>query len=129
MYFQKSGNKYHAKSTSYGGNVYHSKLEAAYAQELDLRVNAKDIKSWDRQVKLDLKVNGVHITNYYMDFIVHHNDGSREFVEIKGMEMPLWKIKWSILEATFDKYFRKHPDDYMTLIKQSSWGMYKKRKN
>ena len=129
MYFQKSGNKYHAKSTSYGGNVYHSKLEAAYAQELDLRVKAGDIKDWERQVKLDLRVEDKHVANYYIDFVVHHNDGSREFVEIKGMVLPLFQIKWRIFENTFDKYFRKHPDDCITLVKQSSWGMYKKRKN
>jgi len=119
-YFQRSGNKYRAKSTEYGGHVYHSKLEAAYACELDLRKKAKDIKDWERQVKLDLRVNGVHITNYYIDFIVTHNDESREYVEVKGMEMEVWKIKWAILEAVFDTDFRKHPDDKLMVIKQSS---------
>lgn len=121
-YLQKSGNKYHSKSTAYAGNVYHSKLEAGYAQELDLRIKAKDIKSWDRQVKLDLKIDGQHITNYYIDFIIHHNDGSREFTEVKGFETELWRMKWKILEATFDKEFKEHPDDRLTVIKQSSWG-------
>lgn len=121
MYFQKSGNKYHAKSNQFQGITYHSKLEAAYAEELELRRMAKDIKSWDRQVKLDLKVNGMHITNYYIDFVVHHNDGSREFVETKGLELGEWKMKWRILEATFDD-FKKHPDDRLTVVKQSSWS-------
>ena len=118
---QYNGNKYHSKTTQVDGITYHSKLEAAYAQELTLRERAKDIKSWERQVKLDLKVNGEHITNYYIDFIIHHNDGSREFVEVKGMEMEVWKLKWRILEATFDD-FKEHPDDCLTVIKQSSWG-------
>lgn len=120
-YTQKSGNKYHAKSTIYEGVVYHSKFEAAYAQELDLRVRGKDIASWDRQVKLDLKVNGQHITNYYIDFLVHHKDGSREFVETKGFATAEWQMKWRIFEATFES-FKKHPDDFMTLVKQSAWG-------
>ena len=120
-YLQKSGNKYHAHSTEYAGNVYHSKLEAGYAQELDLRIKAKDIKRWERQVKLDLKVNGIHIANYYIDFIITHNDDSQEYVEVKGMETDLWRMKWKILEATFDD-FKKHPDDSLTVIKQSSWG-------
>lgn len=119
-YFQKSGNKYRAKSTEYNGVIYHSKLEASYAQELDLRIKAKDIKSWERQVKLDLRINDVHITNYYMDFVITHNNGEKEYVECKGMELPLWKLKWSILEATFDEQFREHPDDSLTIIKQSS---------
>jgi hypothetical protein len=122
-YLRYNGNKYHAKSTMYEGVVYHSKLEAAYAQELDVRVKAKNIKSWERQVRLELKVNGVKICTYAIDFIVHHNDGSREFVECKGMEMDLWKLKWKILEATFDD-FKEHPDDRLTVIKQSSLMRY-----
>ena len=92
-YTQKSGNKYHSITNQYNGLTYHSKLEAAYAQELDIRVKAGDIKSWDRQVKLDLKVNGQHICNYYIDFIIHHNDGTKEFVEIKGFETEVWRLK------------------------------------
>lgn len=120
MYLQKSGNKYHAHSTQYEGQTYHSKLEAAYAQELDLRVKAKDIKGWDRQVRLDLKVNGMHICNYYIDFIAYNNDGSKEYIEVKGFETEVWRMKWKILEATFDE-FKDDPDDSLTVIKQSSW--------
>lgn len=117
-YMQKSGNKYSAKSTNYNGVSYHSKLEAGYAEELDWRVVAKDIVRWERQVKLELKVNGVFIANYYIDFIVYHNDGSREFVEVKGLELEVWKIKWKILEATFED-FKENPDDHLTVIKQT----------
>jgi hypothetical protein len=113
-----TGNKYRAKSSIYNGVTYHSKLEAAYAKELDLRLKAKDIKGWERQVKLDLRVNGQHINNYHIDFIIHHNDGSREFVEVKGMALEPWKTNWKILEATFED-FKEHPDDRMTVIKQS----------
>jgi hypothetical protein len=126
-YIQRSGNKYHAKSTEYNGHVYHSKLEAAYAQELDLRVRAKDIKSWDRQVKLDLRVNGQKICSYYIDFVILHNDDSKEYVECKGVEMEVWKLKWRILEATFDTDFRQHPNDQLTVMKQTSWGSPRKR--
>lgn len=128
VYLQKSGNKYHSNTTQVDGVTYHSKLEAAYAEELRLRLMGKDIKSWERQVKLDLRVNGVHITNYYIDFVILHLDGSREYVEVKGMELPVWQMKWKILEATFDKDFKEHPDDRLTVIKQSSWGGPKLRK-
>ena len=118
---QYNGNKYRAKSTQFQGITYHSKLEAAYAEELELRRMAKDIKSWDRQHKFDLKVNGMHITNYYIDFVITHNDGSKEYVECKGLELGEWKMKWRILEATFDD-FKESPDDRLTVVKQSSWG-------
>ena len=122
MYYQKSGNKYHAKSTEYGGHVYHSKFEAAYAQSLDLAQQAGDIKEWERQVRLDLKVNGQKICSYYIDFIATHNDGSKEYIECKGVEMEVWKIKWRILESTFDTDFRQNPNDQLTVVKQTSWG-------
>jgi carboxypeptidase C (cathepsin A) len=127
VYIQKTENKYHAKSQTYNNITYHSKFEAGYAAALDLAVKAGDIKKWERQVKLDLKVNGQHITNYYIDFIVHHNDGSREFTELKGMEMETWKMKWKILEATFDE-FKKNPDDSLLVLKQTSWGPPRRRK-
>jgi len=114
MYYVKRQNKYNAKSTEYGGLIYHSKKEAGYAQELDLRIKAKDIKSWERQVRVDLKVNDQHICNYYMDFVVTHNDGSLEYVEVKGFQTEVWRLKWKIFEAIFNK---EHPDIILTIVK------------
>lgn len=125
-YHVKTENKYHAISQTYNGITYHSRFEAGYAATLDLSVKAKEIKSWQRQVKLDLRVNSQHITNYYIDFIITHLDGSREFVECKGMELDLWKMKWLILEATFDE-FKQNPDDKLTVLKQTNWGPPRKR--
>ena len=103
----------------YDGVIYHSKLEASFAAELDLRMRAGDMSHWERQIKLELKVRGIRITNYYIDFIIHHYDGHREFVEVKGMATEVWKLKWKLFEATFED-FKKHPDDVMLLVKQSS---------
>lgn len=116
--------KYGNIKKEYNGIIYDSSFEADQAFELDMRIKAKDIKSWERQVKLDLKVNGQHITNYYIDFIVHHNDGRREFLEVKGFETETWKLKYRIFEATFDD-FKENPDDFMSVVKQSSWKQWK----
>ena len=118
MYQQKSGNKYHAQSSEYNGIRYDSKLEAAYAAELDIRKRGKDIKNWERQTTLELKVNGLKICNYKIDFIIEHNDGSFEWAEIKGFETMEWRMKWKLLEATFDDH-KRTPDDRLTVIKQS----------
>ena len=121
VYFKKwSGNKYRAKSTIYNDKTYHSKFEAGYAESLDWMLKNKEIKGWERQVKLELKVNGFHITNYYIDFIITHLDGTKEFVECKGYETNEWLTKWRLLEATFED-FKQSPDDFMTMVKQSSW--------
>ena len=111
--------KYKNKSSIYNGITFHSGFEASYAAELDLRIRAKDIVRWERQVKLDLKVNGHHINNYFIDFIAYYPDGSREFIEVKGMELEPWKTNWKILEATFED-FKQHPDDRLLVVKEKS---------
>lgn len=105
------GNKYGAKSFEYNGIRYHSKKEAGYAADLDILIRAGEIKSWKRQVKLDLRLNGIHITNYYMDFIITHNDGSEEMVEVKGFETEAWRIKWKLAEAIYSDEYK------MTIVK------------
>jgi hypothetical protein len=108
MYFQKrpfkdKGNKFNAVSQVYHGHRYDSKKEAAYAMELDWRIKAKEVDRWERQVKVDLRVNGVHICNYYCDFKVWLKDGTVQYHEVKGMELPLWQLKWKIFEATINE--------------------------
>ena len=94
MYWQTKQSKYGNVAKEYNGITFHSKKEAAYAQELDLRIKAKDIKSWERQIKISLDVNGYHIANYYIDFVITHNDKTKEYVEVKGFETDVWKMKW-----------------------------------
>lgn len=106
MYQVIRQNKYRNVKQVYDGYPYMSKKEAAYAQELDLRVKAKDIKSWEKQVKLDLRVNNLHICNYYVDFKILHYDGSEELVEVKGFETATWRIKWKLTEALYEQKYK-----------------------
>jgi hypothetical protein len=64
---EPKSSKFNAKQTEYGGVVYHSQKEADYADELDLRLRAKDIEGWERQVRVPLEVNSQRICNYYLD--------------------------------------------------------------
>ena len=114
IYFQKRGNKYGAKSSIYNGIAYHSKKEAGYAQELDLRIKAKDIKKWERQVPIELRVNGELIAKYYVDFKIYHNDKSEELVEVKGFETEVFRLKRKLLEATL---LKEHPEIIYTIVK------------
>lgn len=115
MYFQKT--KWStAKKQIYNNQKYDSGFEAGYAAELDLRQKAKQIKSWERQVKIPLDVNGYHIANYFIDFVVYHLDGITEYVEIKGYATETWRLKWKIFEALYcDK-----PDVVLTVVKQTN---------
>lgn len=119
MYRVKSGNKYHAERQFYNGVQYDSKAEAGYAAELDLRLKAGDIKGWTPHVQIPLTVSGKHICNYEIDFVVNHNDGHLEFVEVKGMVLPLWRQKWRIFEATYKDTW---PDADLTVVKISQMG-------
>jgi hypothetical protein len=117
-FIKKTGtNKFNAVKAEYLGRWYHSKGEAEYAMELDWRKRAGEIKEWIPQFKIDLKVNGIHITNYYMDFKVITKHDAIEFHEYKGMETMEWKIKWNLLHALKDEI---EPGCELILIKHKS---------
>ena len=110
----KSRNKYNAKKSNYNGVWYHSNFEAKYAEELDWRLKAKEITSWERQVKIPLDVYGKHICNYYIDFKVYYPDGTVEYVEVKGFETQLWAMKWKLFEAIFNEI---EPEAKLLIVK------------
>ena len=124
MFTQKFTNKYGAKTQIYNGRSYHSKLEAQYAQEFDLRLKAGEIKEVIPQFKIDLTTHGKHICNYYVDFKIIHNDDSIEYVEIKGFETDVWRIKWKMCEAQMNE---EEPDSKLTIIKQNSYNFFKSK--
>lgn len=101
--FKDKGNKFNAKKQTYNNFKYDSKKEASYAMELDWLIKGKKVERYERQVKIDLRVNGIHICNYYCDFKVWLTDGTIQFHEVKGLELPLWKFKWKLLEAIIDE--------------------------
>jgi hypothetical protein len=105
-----SKNKYKAVKQTYNGYSYDSILEASYAAQLDLLIKAKEVKSWDRQVKISIDINDVHICNYFIDFKVYYVDGREEFHEVKGYETDVWKMKWKLAKALY-------PDNNFVLIK------------
>lgn len=92
-------NKFNAKKTQYNGRYYDSILEANYAEQLDWLIKAGEIKEVIPQYKISIDVEGVHIANYYMDFKVILIDNSIEMHEVKGMETPLWRMKWRLAMA------------------------------
>jgi hypothetical protein len=96
-----STNKYGARKSEYRNVVYDSAKEARYASELDLRVLAKDILCWERQITIPIDVNGMPVCNVVVDFLITHNDDSMELVEVKGYATAIFKLKYKLLKATF----------------------------
>ena len=108
MYLQiRRLNKYDNQSSTYNGVIYHSHKERSYAQELDLRVKAGELKEWKRQVPIDLVVNGIKICRYYIDFVEIDPKGNETYVEIKGYETAVWRLKWRLFDALFPALDKK----------------------
>ena len=95
----KRKTKFNNKGTEYGGVWFHSKFEAQYAENLDWLIKGGELLKWERQVKLDLTVNGHHICNYFIDFKEYHVGGDIVYTEVKGPVTPLWQLKWRLTEA------------------------------
>lgn len=113
MYRVRYGNKFGNIKQEVNGIVYHSKKEAGYAHDLNMRKVAGEIKDWERQVKISLDVGKYHICNYYIDFMVMHNDDRVEYVEVKGFETPEWRLKWKLFEALYSAL----PNTILSVVK------------
>ena len=113
-----------ARKSIYNGKIYDSNFEAGFARELDLRKKAGDIKDWEQQVNLDLIVNGYKVCTYRIDFVVHHNDGTTEYIECKGYPTPVWRLKWKLFEALFGN----DPNNKLTIIQQGKFRPPKPKK-
>lgn len=109
--------KYRNRHTLYEGVAYHSAKEARYAAELDLRKRTGEILDWKGQVKIPLEVNGEHICNYYIDFEVLYPGGLKEWVEVKGFETDVWRLKWKLVNAIYKEELEKGDELRLTLVK------------
>lgn len=101
----RTKSKYNSRSKEYNGKRYDSIKEANYAEGLDWLLKAKEIQGWERQVKIDLKVNGKHICNYYCDFKVIEKDGGISFREVKGFSTDVFLLKWKLFEALVEEMY------------------------
>lgn len=118
-------NKYNAKKTPGArGKIYDSGAEGEYSDLLEWQLKAGEIKEWTAQFKLDLIVEGRFICSYKIDFMVIHNDGHMELVEIKGAELPDWKRKWELVKALLPCGLIPNvpPDTKLTLVKKGKKG-------
>lgn len=120
MYYQTSRYS-NAKKQVYNGSRYDSGFEAKYAQELDLRLKAKEIERWEKQVRIPLLVNDYKIGDYIIDFVVYYPDGTIEYVETKGRKSEVWALKWKIFEATYSDL----PDVKLSLVMQKPFKLRK----
>lgn len=98
----RRGNKYHAVPTFYAGSRYDSKLEAAYAQALDVMLRTGGIRAWERQVPVPLHaLDGSVLKVWRCDFLVTYPNGALDYVECKGHPTREWKLTRKLFEAEY----------------------------
>lgn len=105
-----------ARKTKWGGQQYDSKFESSYAKELSIRKKAGDINDWEAHKTIPLIVNGYHIGDYKIDFVIYHNDETEEYVEVKGFSTAYWRLKWKIFCAMYED----DPNKKLTIVWQKS---------
>ena len=91
---------------TYAGRIYHSKSEAKYAFELDRQKSIGMIWDWEPQIALPIRLNGIHICNVVVDFRVKAGPACEwRYVEVKGFETEIYKLKRKLLLAMYGKDF------------------------
>lgn len=96
-------NKYHNVKTLTPRGSFDSKKEALYEQELFLRLKAKDIFSYECQVRFPIAVKEKHICDYIADFVVHTKTGT-EIHEVKGsnaIQTSTFKLKFKLMKVLY----------------------------
>jgi len=96
-------NKFHAKITEAEGIKFGSKKEAAQFRELQARQHAGEIKFFLLQVPFLLPGvadNGKR-TRHYLDFMAIRKDGQIEYIEVKGRDLPMGKLKRRQVEELY----------------------------
>jgi hypothetical protein len=78
--------KFNSVKSEIDGHTFDSKKEAEFYGSLKIKKNEGLIKDFKIQVQYDIVVNNIHIAYYYFDFQIENNDGSFEYIDIKGKD-------------------------------------------
>lgn len=100
---EKRGKKYNNKKTIIDNKKFDSQSEGDLYFDLKMQERQGLIKEVKIHAKEELYAYGVHVCDYYVDFLVYHNDGTKEYIEHKsqGTVTPAWRIKYKMLEAKY----------------------------
>ena len=93
--------KYNAKKVEIDGIKFDSKAEGDYYLHLKQQVTERQILGFERQKRMLLQegfsVEGVkgkiRPIFYVVDFIVTENDGTITYIDVKGVETDVFKLK------------------------------------
>jgi hypothetical protein len=87
---------------TFNGEVFDSLKEMRYAQQLEQLKSATDpynrVESFQRQIPFTLTVNDQLICKYVLDFKVQYCNGRIEYVDVKGMKTPVYRLKKKMMK-------------------------------
>lgn len=95
----KKPSKYRNKITEVDGIKFQSKKEAKRYIHLSLLLKDGKITDFKRQVRYKLVVNDIHICDYVADFVITWPSGNVTVEDVKGMILPIFKIKAKLMKA------------------------------
>lgn len=78
--------KFNNTKVEIDGHFFDSIKEGQFYGSLKIKKKAGLIKDFKIQVQYDILVNKIHIGYYYLDFKIENNDGSFEYIDIKGKD-------------------------------------------
>ena len=101
--------KFNNVKSEIDGHKFDSKKESEFYGSLKIKKQAGLIKDFKMQVQYDIVVNNIHIAYYYLDFEIENNDGSFEYIDIKGKDIKsnkfiktsVFAIKKRLVEAIY----------------------------
>ena len=94
---EPKSHKHHAVLTECDGIKFSSKKEARYYQELRARQHIGEVKFFLMQVPFRLPGGAKHL----LDFAEFWTDGTVHFVEVKGRDLPMGKLKRHQVEELY----------------------------
>jgi len=114
--------KYNAKKVEIDGIKFDSKAEGEYYLHLKQQVTERQILGFERQKRMLLQegfsVEGVkgkiRPIFYVVDFIVTENDGTLTYIDVKGVETDVFKLK--------KKLFMKRYNTALMKVKKTKGG-------
>lgn len=114
--------KYNAKKVEIDGIKFDSKAEGEYYLHLKQQVTERQILGFERQKRMLLQegfsVEGVkgkiRPIFYVVDFIVTENDGTITYIDVKGVETDVFKLK--------KKLFMKRYNTALMKVKKTKGG-------
>ncbi len=97
MQTETKSSKFHSVLTECDGIKFHSKKEARVYRELQARVHMGELKFILRQIPFDLPGHATH----RIDFMLVKPDFTVEFLEVKGRDLPMGKLKRKMVEELY----------------------------